>query len=41
MFLDAIEGKNFRRSGKSYDKKKDTLEDDREDEELDWSHTVC
>lgn len=36
------DNKNFRRSSKSsYDKKKETDEDDREDEELDWSHTVC
>ena len=34
------DGKSFRRSSKSYDKKKETDEDDREDEELDWSHPV-
>ena len=40
--LDMNDNKNFRRSSKSsYDKKKETDEDDREDEELDWSHTVC
>jgi len=39
--LENNDGKSFRRSSKSYDKKKETDEDDREDEELDWSHPVC
>lgn len=42
LISDMSDNKNFRRSSKSsYDKKKETDEDDREDEELDWSHTVC
>lgn len=41
LHVDTADGKSFRRSKSSYDKKKDiTEEDDREDEELDWSHTV-
>lgn len=40
-FVDNIDGKSLRRSKSSYEKKKEiTEEDDREDEELDWSHTV-